>query len=285
MSAIIYLNGSLIPKNEARISALDYGFLYGYGLFETMRAYNGRVFRLNRHIERLTGSCQKIGIPVEGIDFEKAMNATITANKLYDARIRVTVSIGEGTPVPDPATCTNPTVMVIALPYNPLSEEVYEKGYSAITSTIGRNRLSPSTTLKSSSYLDSILAREEARKARVDEVLCFNEKGFLAEAGMSNIFLVANGILKTPSIDSGILPGITRETVLELAALSGIKVQEQEIDPKELINAQEAFLTNSIIEIVPLTLLDGKAIGTGKPGAMTRQIMNAYRELVAAETG
>jgi len=284
MSAIIYLNGSLIPKNEARISALDYGFLYGYGLFETMRAYNGRVFHLNRHIERLTGSCQKIGIPVEGIDFEKAVNATITANQLTDARIRLAVSIGEGAPVPNPATCTSPTVMVVALPYNPLSEEVYEKGYSAITSTIRRNSLSPSTTLKSSSYLDSILAREEARKARVDEVLCFNEKGFLAEASMSNIFLVANGILKTPSIDSGILPGITRETVLELAALSGITVKEQEITPEELAGTHEAFLTNSIIEIVPLISLNGKAIGTGKPGTVTRQVMNAYRELVVSET-
>ena len=283
MSEIVYLNGSLIPRNQASVSVLDYGFLYGFGLFETMRAYEGKVFQLNKHLNRLARSAETLGIAFPAIDWEGAVMDTLSANNLGDARIRVTISIGEGGMVPDPATCEKPTVLILASPYTPYSREVYEKGFRAVISSIRRNSQSPLSRLKSANYLESMLARQEARKAGVDEAICLNEKGLLAEASMSNIFLVSDGILKTPGLESGILPGITRETVIEIASQSGIDTLEQDIKSEELFRAEEAFLTNSLMEIMPLTAINDKPIGAGKPGEITRRLIVAYKELVITE--
>jgi len=283
MSEIVYLNGSLIPRSQASISALDYGFLYGFGLFETMRAYGGWVFRLDRHLSRLARSAEILGVPIEATELKGAVMDTLRANKLGDARIRITISIGEGGMVPDPSTCQKPTVLILAADYQPYPEQVYEKGFRAVVSSIRRNSQSPLSRLKSANYLESMLARQEARAAGVDEALCLNEKGLLAEASMSNIFLVANGTLRTPGQESGILPGITREAVLELALQLGINTLEHDILLNELFQAQEAFLTNSLIEVMPLTEVDRKSIGSGKPGAITKRLMAAYRELVRTE--
>ena len=280
MSEIVYLNGSLIPRSQARISALDYGFLYGFGLFETMRAYEGQVFRLDRHLNRLVHSAEVLGLPIGVTDLKSAVMATIQANQLGDARVRITISIGEGGIVPDPSTCDKPTVLILAGHYQPYPEQVYEKGFRAIVSSIRRNSQSPLSKLKSANYLESILARQEARAAGIDEALCLNEKGLLAEASMSNIFLVTNSILRTPGQDSGILPGITRETILELASPLGINTVEHDIRLDELFQAQETFLTNSLMEIVPLTEVDGKPIGSGKPGPFTKRLAMAYKKLV-----
>jgi len=280
VSEIVYLNGSLIPRSQASISALDYGFLYGFGLFETMRAYGGQVFRLDSHLNRLARSAEILGLPIETPDLKGAVMDTIQANKLSDARVRITVSIGEGEMTPDPSTCNKPTVLILAGHYEPYPEQVYEKGFRAIVSTIRRNSQSPLSRLKSANYLESILARQEARAAGVDEALCLNERGLLAEASMSNIFLVADGILKTPGQESGILPGITRETILELALPLGINTLEHDIRLDELFQAQEAFLTNSLIEVMPLTEVDGKAIGSGRPGSLSKRLMAAYRKMV-----
>ncbi len=283
MSEIVYLNGSLIPRSQARISALDYGFLYGFGLFETMRAYGGRVFRLDRHLSRLARSAEMLGVPIEALELKGAVMDTLQANKLGDARIRITISIGEGEMVPDPSTCQKPTVLILAADYQPYPEQVYQKGFRAVVSSIRRNSQSPLSRLKSANYLESMLARQEARAAGVDEALCLNDKGLLAEASMSNIFLVADGTLKTPGQESGILPGITREAVLELALQLGINAIEHDILLDELFQAREAFFTNSLIEVMPLTELDGKPIGSGKSGAITKRLMAAYRELVRTE--
>ena len=280
MSEIVYLNGSLIPRSQASISALDYGFLYGYGLFETMRAYGGRVFRLDNHLRRLARSAEVLGLPIGTLNLEDAVMDTIQANQLSEARIRIAISIGEGGMVPDPSTCNRPTVLILAGHYQPYPEEVYEKGFRAVVSSIRRNSGSPLSRLKSANYLESLLARQEARAAGVNEALCLNEKGFLAEASMSNIFLVTNGILRTPGQESGILPGITRETILELAPPLGINTLEDNIRLDELSQAEEAFLTNSLIEVMPLTELEGKPIGSGRPGSVTERLMAAYRELV-----
>jgi branched-chain amino acid aminotransferase group I len=280
MSEIVYLNGSLIPRSQARISALDYGFLYGFGLFETMRAYEGQVFRLDRHLNRLVHSAEVLGLPIGVTDLKSAVMATIQANQLGDARVRITISIGEGGIVPDPSTCDKPTVLILAGHYQPYPQQVYEKGFRAIVSSIRRNSQSPLSKLKSANYLESILARQEARAAGIDEALCLNEKGLLAEASMSNIFLVTNSILRTPGQDSGILPGITRETILELASPLGINTVEHDIRLDELFQAQEAFLTNSLMEIMPLTEIDGKPIGSGKPGPFTKRLAMAYKKLV-----
>ncbi len=285
MPEMVYLNGSLLPLADARIAVMDYGFLYGYGLFETMRAYGGKVFRLDRHLERLAGSAETLGIAVDKSVLKDAVMETIDANGLSEARIRLTVSIGEGGMVPDPASCGQPTVLVVAGEYRPLPNEVYDKGYRAIVSSVRRNSRSPISGMKSLNYLESMLARQEARAAGVDEAICLNEEGFLAEASTSNVFLVGEGALRTPGLTSGILPGVTREAVLKLAGKLGITTVEDDITLDELLQADEAFITNSVVEVMPLTEVDGKPVGTGKSGEITRKLMEGYKEMVRGEVG
>ena len=282
MSEIVYLNGSLIPRSQASISALDYGFLYGFGLFETMRAYGGQVFRLDRHLSRLSRSAEALGLPGGIIDLSDAVMDTIQANRLSDARIRISVSTGEGGIVPDPRTCSKPTVLILAEHYWPYPEPVYHRGFRAIVSSIRRNSCSPLSRLKSFNYLENLLARQEAREAGVDEALCCNEKGLLTEASMSNIFLVSDGVLQTPREENGILPGITREAVLELASRLNISAFERDIRLEEVFQAQETFLTNSLMEIMPLTEVSGKPVGSGRPGPISRKLVIEYRKLVVA---
>ncbi|MFC2016617.1 aminotransferase class IV [Chloroflexota bacterium] len=283
MSEIVYLNGCLMPIEQASISALDYGFLYGFGLFETMRAYRGQVFRLDKHLSRLACSAEILGLPIGTVDLKGAVVDIIRANKLRDARIRITISIGEGKMAPDTSTCKKPTVLILAEHYQPYSDQAYKRGFRAVVSSIRRNSQSPLSSLKSANYLESLLAKQEAKAAGVDEALCLNEKGLLAEASMSNIFLVTGSILRTPGQESGILPGITRATILELASSLGINSVEHDIRPDDLLQAREAFLTNSLIEIMPLIEVDGKPIGSGKPGSITRKLMGAYKRLVLIE--
>lgn len=280
MSNVVYLNGSLIPRSRAKVSALDYGFLYGLGLFETMRAYEGQVFRLESHLSRLSRSAELLGIPVTVSELRDAVRETIEANQLSNARIRVTISAGEGEMSPNLKTCRKPTMLVLAERYQPYPQEVYRRGFRTVISSIRRNSQSPLSGLKSTSYLESILARQQAREKGNDEAICLNDKGFLAEASMSNIFLVSEGILRTPGEESGILPGITRSTILELASKLGINLLEEDIRPIELFQAQEAFLTNSLIEVMPLTEIEGKPIASGKPGTLSEILLKEYRELV-----
>jgi len=281
MFEIVYFNGSLIPRSQAKIPAMDYGFLYGLGIFETMRTYNGKVFRLDSHLSRLSHAASTLEIPIKGMELKGAVTALIQANELTDARVRITVSRGEGTMTPDPDSCQNPVVLITATPYQPPHDQIYNKGYRAAISSIRRNSQSPIPRLKTINYLENILARQEARKAGADEALFLNEKGLLAESSMSNIFLVAAGKLRTPGEDSGILSGITRATVLKLAAQMDIDATEGDIGEDEIYQAQEAFLTNSLIEIMPLTTVAGKPIGAGVPGDMTQRLRMAYREAVA----
>jgi branched-chain amino acid aminotransferase len=282
MAEIVYLNGKLIPRRQAAISITDYGFLYGYGLFETMRAYNGEVFRLEDHLKRLSASAKILGLPVKTGELKSAVTRTIRANRLASARVRLAISAGEGEMNADPATCQSPTVLIIAQKYTPYPQSVYERGLRAVVSSIRRNTGSTLARLKSASYLESMLARQEARKAGVEEAICLNDKGFLAEASMSNIFIVSKGLLRTPGQDSGILAGITRKIVLELASQLGIPSREEDIRPDELSEAEEAFLTNSLIEVMPLTEVEGRKIGSGKRGAVTGAILKAYRKLLPA---
>ena len=283
MGEIVYLNGRLILRNKATISALDYGFLYGFGLFETMRAYAGKVFRLDNHLSRLEDSAELLGLSIEGMELKGAVMDTIKANNLDSARIRITISPGEGAINADPVTCKKNTVLVVAERYIPCTQQVYRDGFRAVTSSFKRNSLSLLAGLKSTSYLMSVMARQEAKKAGADETICLNEKGLLAEASMSNIFVVTDGRLRTPSLESGILPGITRQTVLELAPRMGINNFEDDIEPDELYKAKEAFLTSSLLEIMPLTGIDGKCINDGRVGGMTKKLMVAYKQLVSTE--
>jgi branched-chain amino acid aminotransferase len=280
MEQIGYLNGSLVPRSQARISPFDLGFLYGYGLFETMRAYSGRIFRLERHLERLSQSAKLLGLPLNAFDLRKACYDTLQANKLKDARIRLTVSMGEGEAIPAPPKHPRPTVLVTAARYVPLSDEAYHKGYKAVVSTIDQDSQSPLSRLKSANYLNNILARREARASGVDESILLNERGFLCEGSVSNIFLVSKGNLITPGGESGCLPGITRQVVMELAQGLGIGIGEREVQLEELLRTDEAFLTNSIMELMPLAEVNGKPVGRGK---VTERLMQAYKEAVAKE--
>jgi len=215
---------------------------------------------------------------------------TLEANKLKDARLRLTVSAGEGDMTPDLGTCSNPTILITARNLVPSPPEKYGTGFKAALSFLRRNSQSPLSRLKSTCYMENILARMIAKASGYDEAILLNEQGYLAEGSTSNIFLVKKShspkgeeqirVLTTPSLESGILPGITREAVLEIARASDIETQERQVELKELIEAEEAFITNSILELMPLTWFEGKPIGTGKPGKLTGNLLFAYRKLV-----
>jgi branched-chain amino acid aminotransferase group I len=287
MDEIIYFNGQLKHRFEARLSPFDHGFLYGYGLFETMRAYNGHIFRLDSHVTRLRCSAESIGLTDSILTTEEgkqslkaACIATLEANELRDARIRLTVSAGEGDMTPDTGTCPKPTVLITARNLAPLPPEKYETGFKAAVSFLRRNSQSPLSRLKSTCYMENVLARMTARATGYDEALFLNEQGYLAEGSTSNIFLVSNGEIITPCFESGVLPGITREAVLEIARTSNLKSTERWVELNELMEAQEAFLTNSILELMPLVSVEGRPIGSGKPGKLSGDLLFAYRKLV-----
>jgi branched-chain amino acid aminotransferase len=290
MEEIVYLNGSLIPLSQAKVSAFDYGFLYGYGLFETMRAYHGTIFRLDRHLARLLESAAAISLSSRLADtgLAKACVATLRANNLQEARVRLTVSRGEAGAFPGDKSDASPTVLVTATAYSPPPAQLYNRGFKALLSSFHRDSQSPLSKLKSTSYLLSVLSRLEAEAVGLDEALLLNERGLIAEGSTSNVFFINRSGLVTPSVESGILPGIARGVVLELADILKINVTDGEIRPEDLGQFDGAFLTNSVMELMPLVEVRDKAgkiitIGSGKPGAITRKLMAAYKEMVERE--
>jgi branched-chain amino acid aminotransferase len=291
MQEIVYLNGKLIDKDKAHISITDHGFLYGYGLFESMRAYNGKIFLLNRHIKRLHDAAKVIGLDgkLKDINLEKACNDTVTANKLTSARVRLTVTNGENSAMPWVDNSGQPTVVVTAQPYTPLPDEKYRQGFKVGIASVRRMKQSVFSTMKSINYLLNVVARIEMAEKGFDEMILLNDVGEIAEGGGSNVFFVQGGRLITPSADSGIIPGITREVVLNMAKGIGIKTDEKAVSVNALKKSDEVFLTNAIIEIMPVVTVDdekGKTytIGNGKPGEITHRLMTAYREMVGKET-
>jgi branched-chain amino acid aminotransferase len=278
----IYLNGNLLLGNEALISPYDHGFLYGHGLFETMRAYNGRVFCLDEHLKRLEDGSKLLGWP-EWFDADSLSDAiyqTLEKNELKDASIRLTVSRGIGASRPDPSTCKQMTVAIFASPFQPLSNEAYEQGWNLVTATIRRNLTSPLCGLKAANYLDNILAKAEAVKQGANEALLLNTKGSIAEGTMCNIFFVKESQLITPDTSSGLLAGITRSTVLRLADQLGIRLEERQVYPEELLEIQEMFITSSLLEIMPVTRLDKRMIHAGRIGHLTQLLQAEYKKYV-----
>ena len=282
MKEFIYINGALVLREEARISPLDRGILYGYGLFETMRSYGGHVFSLDRHLARLMHSAGKIGLNA-GLDPDaigQAIYKTLEANECPDARIRLTVLAGEGErglTLPTPGALT---IIIVAERLVLPPPRAYKEGLRAVVVSTRRNSRSLLSGIKSINYLDSLVAQSEAVTAGADQAILLNELGFVAECSTSNIFLVVGEQLLTPSTDSGILPGVTREVVLELARGLGITAREGEIPLNDLLLADEAFMTNSIIEVMPVAAVDGKPVGSGMVGEITEKLMGAYREMV-----
>lgn len=283
----IYFNGKLVPFDEAKVSAFDRGILYGYGLFETLRAYGGRVFRLERHLERLRRSARAMGLEqaLAPFDLAQGVYQTLEANALSDARIRITVSAGVGERAIALPTQGDITVTVLSEKFPQISPSLYRDGASLATVPFRRDSFSSLPLIKSTSMLVNMLAYNEARARGADEALLLNARGFVAEGSSSNVFLVKDGRFLTPSVESGILDGITREAVLELARMLEIPVVEGEIPVQDLMAAEEAFITSSIRDVMPVVRVDGSPIGSGKPGPVTRRLMDAFGELVRKETG
>ncbi len=278
----IYVNDKLVLEKEATISPFDHGFLYGHALFETMRVYQGKVFCLTEHLRRLHDSSKRLGWPewFNAENLAAAIYQTLEKNKLQDASVRLTVSRGIGASRPDPSTCSQVTIIVFTYPLQPFSTTVYEQGWSLAQSSIRRNLTSPLCGLKVGNYLDNILAKAQAKEKGADEALLLNTKGTVAEGTMCNVFLVVDDQLITPDEDSGLLPGITRNCVLELARNARIKVEERQVDPDELLTSSEMFITSSLLEIMPVTRLDQRMVGDGRPGPITKFLQKEYKRKV-----
>ncbi len=281
----IYLNGRFVDKEEARISVFDHGFLYGDGVFEGIRAYRRLVFKLKEHLERLyeTAHTLMLEIPLPPERMEEAVVSTLRENGLEDAYIRVVVTRGEGDLGLDPKKCRGrPAVVVIADRIALYPEELYEKGMAIVTVPTVRNHpeaLNP--RLKSLNYLNNILAKIEASTAGFCEAIMLDNHGFVAECTGDNIFLVKRGVLRTPA--QGRLQGITRDTVMELAGGEGIPVEETMLTRHEVYNADECFLTGTAAEIIPVVEVDGRRIGDGRPGPVTRKMRELFREVTASD--
>jgi len=281
---IVWVDGKRLPSEGAHISARDRGLTLADGVFETMMARNGKVFRLEQHLTRIEGALRFLEIPVSA-DLRDWVDAAIRAAHAPDASIRLTVTRGVGpggvTAPADPV----PTVVVTVAPPPAFGSAIYETGLTARVASGRRNKYSMTAGLKTLSYTDSIAAMLEARRDGADEALFLDTDGHCSEATASNFFAVIDGQLTTPPTVCAALPGITRAAVIELAAGMDLAVNDRPLDPAKLKFATEAFLTSSLRGIAPLVRLDGIAIGTGKPGKVTRQVMTAYADLFARECG
>jgi branched-chain amino acid aminotransferase len=285
--AKVVLNGELVDEANACLPVLDWGLLYGYGLFETMRAYKGKVFRLDDHLDRLMKSSLAINLNFNASKrkLAKQVFAVLIANKLADAYVRLTVTYGASEPRLAFERKAKPNVYVVARPIPENIGELQKKGVKlSVSGKFVRDPESPLTYIKSTNYLLSALAKKEASSAGAFDVLMLNTDGFMAETSTANVFTVKDGELSTPSVESGILPGITRKTVLEIAEESGIPSKEKEMTVMEFSESDEAFLTNSTLELVPVVSFDGRRVGSGKPGKTTRKLLMEYGKLVSEET-
>ncbi|MBT8207283.1 MAG: branched-chain-amino-acid transaminase [Acidimicrobiia bacterium] len=279
---LVYVNGKLVSKEDATVSVLDHGFLYGDGVFEGIRVYDGNIFRMEEHIVRLYESAKTLAleIPLTPEEMTQATLDTVAANGKRDAYIRLIVSRGPGDLGIDPHNCTAPSVIIIVGDITLYPPELYETGIELITSSVPRipiQCLDP--RIKSLNYLNNILAKIDARRAGVPEALMLNLNGRVAECTADNIFIVKNGKLETPDLMQGALGGVTRAAVLDLAREAGIETVEAILGLHDIYNAEECFLTGTGAEVMPVVGVDGRRIGDGKPGMMTYDLLRRFREL------
>ena len=280
---LVYIDGEYYPKSRAKISVYDHGLLYGDGVFEGIRAYNGVVFKLKEHIDRLYRSAHAImlQIPVSKEEMIKIVLETLRKNQLKDAYIRLVVTRGVGDLGLDPRKCQKPTIIVITDTIALHKSEAKEKGITAMLTWVKRDPVDATThEIKSLNYLNSILAKIEANINGVDEAICLDKNGYICEGVAENIFIVKNGRIYTPPSYTGALPGITAEAVKELAKSLGYEVIEKNITPYELFTADEVFFTGTAAEIVPVREINKRQIGDGKPGPITRRLMEEFPKLV-----
>jgi len=286
MGQWVYLNGEYVPQEAAKISVFDHGFLYGDGVFEGIRAYKGKVFKLDEHLERLFKSAKAISleIPLSREQLKEKILETLRKNELYDAYIRLVVSRGEGDLGLDPAKCPYPQIIIIADKISIYPEKLYEEGLEVITVSTRRNIPSAiDPRIKSLNYLNNILAKIEASARGVPEAIMLNKDGYIAECTGDNLFIVERGVLVTPPTWVGILEGITRNVVIELARNENIPVEEKVFTPSELYSSDECFLTGTAAEVIPVTKVDGRAIGDGRVGRITKKLIQSFRELTGKE--
>jgi branched-chain amino acid aminotransferase len=278
----IFMDGKYYSERDAKVSVFDHGLLYGDGVFEGIRAYHGHVFKLKEHIDRLFYSAKAIllELPMSHAQLMKATVETCRANKLRDGYIRLVVTRGVGTLGLNPRTCKKPSVIIIADKIQLYPPEYYKRGLDIITVPTVRNLHSAlNPAIKSLNYLNNILAKIEANNAGVEEAVMLNAEGFVAECTGDNLFIVKNRALSTPPLSAGALYGITRQTVIELAEEAGLKVSEPNLTRYDLFNADECFLTGTGAELIPVVKIDGRVIGTGKPGPITRRLEEDYHAL------
>jgi len=290
VSELVFIDGRTVPAGEAHVAVDDRGFLYGDGLFETVRVRGGEPFRLDEHLERLFASCEELAIRPGMPAGMLAVSARqlVEANGVASGVLRVQLTRGRGAGPdipngPDGPDAAKSTVLITAASGRLYPAKLYERGLRAVTASSPRNERSPLVRHKTTNYLECILARREARLAGCDEAVMLNTAGRVAEAAVSNIFLVTEGTLVTPSCEEGLLPGITRADVCELARAEGVEVAERPVRPEELLAADEVFLTNSVLEICPLVELDGNAIGGGAR-EITLRLAEAYAKLASGRS-
>jgi len=283
---MIYINGRLLPKDQATVSVFDHGLLYGDGVFEGIRAYNGRVFRLTEHLERLARSARAIvldtGLTLK--ELETAVLDTLRANHLRDAYVRLVVTRGTGDLGLDPKKCPRPTVIIIADKISLYPDEFYQKGLEVNTVSTRRNTSQAvSPNIKSLNYLNNILAKIESGLSGAGEALMLSTEGYVAECTGDNIFYIKGNQLITPPTVAGALEGITRAVVMELAPSLGLVAEERLFTPFDLYTAEEVFLTGTAAEIIPVVKMDARPIGSGAPGVQTQRLITAFRALTQKE--
>lgn len=283
MSLKIYINGELLPQEDAKISVFDHGLLYGDGVFEGIRAYNGRVFKLTKHLERLFESARAIflEIPMTIEELKDAIFTTLRANDMKNSYIRLVVTRGVGKLGLEPGKCSNPQVIIITDTIQLYPSEQYAKGIELMTvATVRNHPESINPRIKCLNYMNNILAKMESINAGATEAIMLNKDGFVAECTGQNIFMVKGEEIYTPHSNSGILKGITRDTVIQIAKGKGIKVREDFLTRYDLYIAEECFLTGTAAQIVPAVKIDGRIVGDGKPGRITQELLKEYRELL-----
>ena len=286
MGLVAYVNGAFVPKEEAKISVYDHGYLYGDGIFEGIRAYNGRIFRLDRHLDRLYDSARylMLEIPLSKPEMSAAIVETVRRCGLRDAYIRPVISRGVGDLGLDPRKCKVPTVVIIVDTIQLYPKEAYERGLRAVTAAVRKVRPDAvSVQAKTLNYLNSILARLEANRAGVEEALMLQGDGYVCECSADNIFLVRGGEVWTPPAHLGILQGVTREAVMELARRQGLPMLERVFTLYDVYTADECFLTSTGAEVMPIAEVDSRKIGTTTPGPVTKRLLGAFHALVRRE--
>ncbi len=278
----IFVNGKIKDEAKAVVSAFDRGFLYGDGLFETMRSYRGEVFALERHLDRLYNSADLMDLAIhkEKRYLKFVIYKLLKLNRLQDAYIRLAITRGEGRVGLDATTAEGNGIVVIVKKFTPYPEKLYKRGVTLYTSQTRRDEKSVLSRVKSLNYLNNIIARIEAQREGATDALLLNTRGYVAESAVSNIFMIKKKELVTPSLESGILPGITRESVLLLAKEVGLEPVERRIAPDEINRAREVFLTNTLMEVMPVVQIDKRKIKTGRPGTLTKKLHKLYRAAI-----